>query len=300
VAMFGPYSSGITTATATISERYKVPTIAPHATADSLFARGYKFLFTNQALVSVTLDPMLDMLKSVPTPPTTVAIAGPDDLFPNSFASAAKTKAESLGFKVVYAEKYPKASVDLSSVATAVKQAGADVLILTGYVQDTVLMVKTLQTLRVEPKMIGCSTSVGVPDVLNALGSAAQDLMGILYWDPAFKYEGQVIPTSASFRDGYVAKFNSEPNYIPAAGAGAGVLLQQAIGDAGSLNPVQIRDALSKLDITTFFNRVKFNAAGANVLATSAVAQVRDGKPLLVWPRDQQVAPVQYPRRPFA
>jgi branched-chain amino acid transport system substrate-binding protein len=163
-----------------------------------------------------------------------------------------------------------------------------------------VLIVKTLQTLQVNPKLIGCSTSVGVPDVLNALGSASQDLMGILYWDPAFSYQGKVIVSSASFRDGYVKQFNSEPNYLSAAAAGAGIVMQQAITDAGALDPVKIRDAISRLDISTFFNRVKFNDRGANVLATSAVAQVRDGKPLLVWPKDLQVAPVQYPRRPFA
>ncbi len=80
--ILGPYSSGIATATAAISEKYKVVTMTPMATADSLYQRGYKFIFCPAPLASTTLDPMLELIKKLPNPPTTVAIAGPDDLFP--------------------------------------------------------------------------------------------------------------------------------------------------------------------------------------------------------------------------
>ena len=136
--ILGPYSSGIATATAAISEKYKVVTMTPMATADSLYQRGYKFIFCPAPLASTTLDPMLELIKKLPTPPTTVAIAGPDDLFPNVFAAAAQKKAEALGLKIVYNNKYPKGSVDLSSVATALKDANPEVMILTGYVQDLI------------------------------------------------------------------------------------------------------------------------------------------------------------------
>ena len=43
--MLGPYSSGIATATASISEKYKVLTMTAMATADSLYKRGYKYIF---------------------------------------------------------------------------------------------------------------------------------------------------------------------------------------------------------------------------------------------------------------
>ena len=298
--MFGPYSSGVATATASISEKYRVPMLTAMATADSLYQRGYKFIFCPSPIASGTLDPMLDLLKTLPTPPTTIAIAGPDDLFPNVFAAAAVKKAESLGLKIVYNAKYPKTAADLSSVATALKQVDPEVLILTGYVGDSVLMVKTLQSLKVNPKLIGFAFAVGIPDVLTALGPAAEDLFGVAIWEPSLSYKGPVVADSATYTAGYRAMFNAEPNYLCAAGTVSGIVLQEAITKAGTIEPAKVRDAMSKLDFETFFGKVKFNERGVDIAASAVVAQVQGGRAIPVYPTEIQAAPIHYPRKPFA
>jgi branched-chain amino acid transport system substrate-binding protein len=297
--ILGPYSSGIATATAAISEKYKVVTMTPMATADSLYQRGYKFIFCPAPLASKTLDPMLDLLKGLPTPPQTIAIAGPDDLFPNVFAGAAQKKAEALGLKVVYNNKYPKGSVDLSSVATALKDANPDVLILTGYVQDSVLLVKSLQTLRVNPKLIGFAFAVGIPDVLNALGPASEDLFGVQIWDPAVKYKGPVIADAQAYLTGYEKAFGTTPNYITASGTAGALALQLAIEKAASLDPVKVRDAMLQLDVETFFGPFKFNETGVDEKASAVISQVQNGKAIPVYPKEIAAASVRYPRKPF-
>jgi branched-chain amino acid transport system substrate-binding protein len=299
--MFGPYSSGVATATASISEKYRVPMMTAMATADSLYTRGYRYIFCPSPIASGTLDPLLDLLKTLPAPaPATIAIAGPDDLFPNVFAAAAVKKAESLGLKIVYNGKYPKSAADLSAVATALKENTPDVLILTGYVQDSVLMVKTLQSLKVNPKLIGFAFAVGIPDVLTALGPAAEDLFGVAIWEPSLSYKGPVVADSATYVKGYRAMFNAEPNYLSASGTASGIVLQQAITAAGTLEPAKVRDALSKLDFQTFFGNVKFNERGVDIAASAVVAQVQNGKAVPVFPKEIQAAPINYPRKPFA
>lgn len=298
--MFGPYSSGIATATASISEKYRIPTLTAIATADSLYTRGYKYIFCPSPIASGTLDPMLDLLKTLPTPPTTIAIAGPDDLFPNVFAAAAVKKAESLGLRIVYNAKYPKSAADLSPVATALKDVNPEVLILTGYVQDSVLMVKTLQTLKVNPKLIGFAFAVGIPDVLTALGPAAEDLFGVAIWEQSLSYTGPMVANSAAYATGYKAMFNMEANYLSAAGTASGIVLQQAITNAGTIEPVKVRDALSKLEMETFFGKVKFNDRGVDIAASAVVAQVQNGKAIPVYPKEIATAPIQYPRKPFS
>ncbi len=297
--ILGPYSSGIATATAAISEKYKVLTMTPMATADSLYQRGYKFIFCPSPVASKTLDPMLELLKGLQDPPKTIAISGPDDLFPNVFAAAAQKKAEALGLKVVYNGKYPKGSVDLSSVATALKEANPDVLILTGYVQDSVLLVKSLQSLRVNPKLIGFAFAVGIPDVLNALGPASEDLFGVQIWDPAVKYKGQVIGNGADYVKGYEKQFGSAPNYITAAGTAGAVALQLAIEKAASLDPVKVRDAMLHLDTETFFGPLKFEQDGTDPDASAIISQVQGGKAIPVYPAAIAEAKVHYPRKPF-
>jgi branched-chain amino acid transport system substrate-binding protein len=298
--ILGPYSSGIATATAAISEKYKVLTMTPMATADSLYQRGYKFIFCPAPLASTTLDPMLEMIKKLPTPPTTVAIAGPDDLFPNVFAGAAQKKAEALGLKIVYNNKYPKGSVDLSSVATALKDANPEVLILTGYVQDSIQLVKALQSLKVNPKMIGFAFAVGIPDVLSALGPASEDLVGVQIWDPAVKYKGPLVADADAYLAGYQKAFGgAKPNYITASGTAGALALQLAIEKAGSLDPVKVRDAMLQLDVETFFGHVQFDQAGVDTKASAVISQVQGGVAVPVYPGEIAAAPVRYPRKPF-
>jgi branched-chain amino acid transport system substrate-binding protein len=298
--ILGPYSSGIATATAAISEKYKVLTMTPMATADSLYQRGYKFIFCPAPLASTTLDPMLEMIKKLPTPPTTVAIAGPDDLFPNVFAGAAQKKAEALGLKIVYNNKYPKGSVDLSSVATALKDANPEVLILTGYVQDSIQLVKALQSLKVNPKMIGFAFAVGIPDLLSALGPASEDLVGVQIWDPAVKYKGPLVADADAYLAGYQKAFGgAKPNYITASGTAGALALQLAIEKAGSLDPVKVRDAMLQLDVETFFGHVQFDQAGVDKKASAVISQVQGGVAVPVYPGEIAAAPVRYPRKPF-
>jgi branched-chain amino acid transport system substrate-binding protein len=298
--ILGPYSSGIATATAAISEKYKVITMTPMATADSLYQRGYKFIFCPAPLASTTLDPMLDMIKKLPTPPATVAIAGPDDLFPNVFASAAQKKAEALGFKIVYNSKYPKGSVDLSSVATALKDANPDALILTGYVQDSIQLVKALQSLKVNPKVIGFAFAVGIPDVLSALGPASEDLVGVQIWDPAVKYTGPLVADAGAYVTGYEKEFaGAKPNYITASGTAGALALQLAIEKAGSLDPVKVRDAMLQLDVETFFGHVQFDQTGIDKKASAVISQVQGGVAVPVYPAEIAAKPVRYPRKPF-
>src|SRR5690606_16725811 len=145
--LFGPYSSGIATATAAISERYRVLTLTPMATANSLYARGYKYIFTPSPLADAGLHPLLNLATGFTPKPTKVAIVGPDDLFPNVTSAGAVKKAQELGLEVVYADKYPKAAADLSAVATQLKSAAPDVVLATGYAQDTILLFKSMQEL---------------------------------------------------------------------------------------------------------------------------------------------------------
>jgi branched-chain amino acid transport system substrate-binding protein len=293
--LFGPYSSGIANATAAISERYKILTIDPMATANNLYTRGYKYFFCPSALGNTGLWPVVLLMAEVTPKPTTMAIVGPDDLFPNNNAAGAKVKAEELGFKVVYTAKYPKGAPDLSAVATAVKAADPDVVLASGYSQDSILLLKALRELQVAPKAIGLATAVAVTDFRAALGPAAEGVMGVDYWSPALPYGDRFFKNSQQFADDFAKRFGHPPQYHAAAGAASGVILQTAIEKAQSLDSTAVRDAMLEVSGETFFTRYKFMPDGTNSLATLFVAQILDGTPKVVFPTDAAQAKYRYP-----
>lgn len=294
--LFGPYSSGIATATAAISERYHALTLAPMATANSLYGRGYKYIFTPSPLADTGLYPMLEMAAGFKPKPTKIAIVGPDDLFPNITGDGAAKRAQQLGFQVVYQGKYPKTSTDLSAVVTQLKAADADVVLATGYAQDTILLIKSMQELRVKPKMFGVAMSIGVDDFRTALGTGAEGLMGVDYWVPTLSYKDPLFGDAAGFAKAFEAKYKKAPTYHAASGAAAGVVLGLALEKAGTIATDAVRTAMLSLRGQTFYGPVQFSENGVNTLATLNASQIVGGIPKVVYPEPvRNVAPV-FPR----
>ncbi|GJE03607.1 Leucine-, isoleucine-, valine-, threonine-, and alanine-binding protein [Methylobacterium isbiliense] len=294
--VFGPYSSGIATATAVISERYRALTLAPMATANSLYARGYKYIFTPSPLADQGLVPILELAKGLTPAPKTVAIVGPDDLFPNITSDGARKRAESLGFTVAYTGKYPKGANDLSAVATQIKSVTPDIILATGYVQDSILLIKSLRELQVSPKLIGLATAVGVQDFRTALGPAAEGVMGVDYWVPTLTWKDPLFDDSAGFAKAFEAKYAKPPTFHAASGAAAGVVLQLAIEKAGTVDPTAVRNTLLSMQGETFYGPFKFDANGVNTLAGLNVSQIIGGQPKVIFPVAVKQADPIYPR----
>ena len=70
---------------------------------------------------------------------------------------------------------------------------------------------------------------------------------------------------------------------------------QYAIQNAGSLDPLKVRDALAALDVVTFYGILKFDSRGINVYKPMAVNQIQNGELMTVWPIGVQNAKPMYP-----
>ena len=294
--LFGPYSSGIATATAAISEKYRVLTMVPMATADSIYQRGYHYVFCPSPLASTGLYPILNLIETLSPKPTAIAIVGPDSLFPNITSEAAEKKAVQMGLSVVYTVKYPQNAPDLSNVVVALKSKNPEVILSTGYTQDSLLLVKALRELRVNPKVIGLAMSVAQPDFRNSLGTAANQILGVDYWVPTLTYADKVVPSSAIYYNTYKEKYGKAPTYQAASGTAGGIILQMAIEKAGSIKAQDVRQALLEMDTETFYGKVRFDDRGVNEAASMSVTQIQSGEPKVIFPVQVRQSPPQYPR----
>src|SRR5690606_3172006 len=63
--LFGPYSSGITDATANISERYKAITVASSAYGDTLYDKGRKYLFCPASRATTDMHNCIQLAKEL-------------------------------------------------------------------------------------------------------------------------------------------------------------------------------------------------------------------------------------------
>ena len=93
-------------------------------------------------------------------------------------------------------------------------------------------------------------------------------IIGASQWEPAAKYSPEaakaanrtwVGPTVPDFVNAYKAKYNEEPSYHSAGGYVAGLLIEQAIRQAGATATDKVKAELDKMDIDTFYGNIKFD-----------------------------------------
>jgi branched-chain amino acid transport system substrate-binding protein len=108
----------------------------------------------------------------------------------------------------------------------------------------------------------------------------------------------------ADFNKAYTAKYNSDPSYESAGGYAAGLILQHAIEQAGSIDSAKVAGALNGLDATTFYGRTKFSTTpsehGLQIGHTMVIAQWqkdKSGKLIkqVIWPLANKSANLVYP-----
>jgi branched-chain amino acid transport system substrate-binding protein len=149
----------------------------------------------------------------------------------------------------------------------------------------------------------------------SELGDAAFGVVGPSQWEPqaAFTEEGAKAsgmewygPTGEEFVKAYTAAFNEEPSYHAAGGYVAGLLLQKAIENAGSLDTQAIKSALDALNLLTFFGGIQFDTTpDAHGLQTGHsmvyIQWQKDSSGKLVkqvvWPAEGQTSKPIYPLR---
>jgi branched-chain amino acid transport system substrate-binding protein len=145
--------------------------------------------------------------------------------------------------------------------------------------------------------MFAYSVGPSTPDFITQLGPDADYVFAGVQWTPQLRYRPQMYLDATAYVAEYRSTFRTldEPPYQTAQGTAAGLALERAIEDAGSLQQQAVRDALAGLDVTTFYGRLKFDSRGANVYKRMVVQQIQGSRRHTVYPPDVADAVPEYP-----
>ncbi len=276
--LMGPYSSGVTFAASTITEKYKIPMITAGATSEEIWQRGYKYVFGTGPHNELYYIGAFDLAKQMDF--KTIAIINADDLFPLSLAKAVEKLSKENGIEVVMQEDFPKGNQDFTALITKIKASNPDILFGGTYLPDSVLLMRQMKEQDFCPKMIVLSVGPSLPDFQEALGADASYVMVESFWEPAID-----TPGNKEFTEAYKKKFGYEPEYHGAWAYSGCQVLEAAVKEAGSLEPEKVREALTKVHPTTLLpGEFKVDDTGMQVGQISMIAQWLDGKREVVWP----------------
>jgi len=300
--ILGPYGSANSATAAAAVERLKVPMVEGNGAAASIFNQGYKYTFAVLAPGFKYLQGILEMARTLKPAPRTVAISTANDTFSVEVGQGAADYATAHGMQVVYQNKYPADTTDVSAVVSGIKAVNADIILNGGHLDEALLLQRTLKEQNVNAKIFGYSVGPDTPDYRKTLGKDADWVFGGTQWSPTAKYQGA--PGFIGDSKVYAAEFNKKYGYIPeyhnAESTAACLAFMYAIEKAGTLDPQKVRDALQNLDVVTFYGILKFDSRGINVYKPMAVNQIQNGNLMTVWPRGVQNAQPMYPTPPWS
>lgn len=293
--LFSPFGSGATKAASSVSERYQIPTVAATASSEEVYDQGYRFLFGTFTPNDTLTDPLAEIVAGSGEDIETVAIYARNDLFPLAIAKEMEGSAGENGFEVVSFNQYAIGTNDHASALTLMRQSQPDWVFATGYINDLILIRRQMQDLGVQPQVLTMIAGPAYKEFIEATGDAADNVSSAAWWHPAVAYEGEdIFGTTADYVAAFQEAYGSLPDYAEASASAAGVILQLAIEQAGTIDPVEVRDALADIDVTTFYGPVRFGETGQITSLEPPVFQIQDGEAKVVFPEAVKETDMRY------
>jgi branched-chain amino acid transport system substrate-binding protein len=293
--LLGPYGSAATNTVARVAEQHRVPMVEANGASESIFNQGYRYTFGVLSPARIYLKGIVDLALTLSPKPQTAAVLSAKDNFSVEVFDATKKYLKEQGFQIVYEQTYPSETNDVSTLITAAKAAKPDMLLNSGHLSESVLLMKESKIQRFSPKLFGFSVGPSTPDFINTLGKDAEYVFGGTQWTPYAANKPDFFMSSSEYVQKYTAQFGHEPDYHSAESTAACLALQRAIETAGSLDPQKVRDALASLRVKTFFGELRFDERGLNVYKPMYVEQIQGGKHVAVFPKEAANGTAKYP-----
>jgi branched-chain amino acid transport system substrate-binding protein len=295
--ILGPYGSAASATDAVIAEKNGIPMVEANGAAQSIFSKGYKYTFAVLSPANKYLTGVIDMAATLNPKPTTLAMVSADDSFSLEVAKAVVDYAPTKGINVVFNQKYPNGSTDVSGVLSQAKAAHPDILMNSGHLAEAIAINKAAKDLKLDAKIAAYSVGPSTPDFISSLGKDADYVYDGSQWTAQVKYKPTFYLSVADYAAAYKKKYNvtDDPDYHVAESTAACLAFQKALENAGSLDPAKVRDALASLDVMTFFGQLKFDPRGVNTFKPMVVEQIQNGKHYTVFPGDVANGKPSYP-----
>jgi branched-chain amino acid transport system substrate-binding protein len=288
-AIHGCFASALTLIASEVAERAKVAIVTGSST-DQL-NKGRNFTFTPFARASQFAKAQLQMSKLVSDKPK-VAVVFENTAFGTSTSNGLRELAPGEGVEIVLFEPYSAGFADAGPLINKVKASGADMLFSVSYLNDLILIVRTIKQVGLKIALNGGSGGFVIPDFYKSVGPLADGLLGVAHWNHDSDADAQKVNDEYKKRHG-------EFLFEYAGGLVAQTfMLADALQRAASTDPQKVRDALSTLDISKGYaamgpgGKVKFGPDGKNIYAHPVGVQWQNGDLASVFPKEDARAPL--------
>ncbi|MFQ3574776.1 MAG: ABC transporter substrate-binding protein [Thermodesulfovibrionales bacterium] len=306
VALIGGWSSGVALAVAPVAQENKTPYILEHPALDDITKQGHDYVFRLQPTTGMYSAALEDFLEKVVYPKEKkklkVAYLYVDNAFGQGVAKNGilpffQSKKDK--FELVISDAYNEKALDYKPLLIKVKNANPDIVILTSYLTDGILLAKQTKEIGLKAKLFsGTGAGHSMQDIYEKSGGAVEGYFTSGPW------HGEInSPQWKKWRQEWENRFKYVPGEHEIEGYVAIYVLAEGLKNVKSKDITKQREELQQglkaVNMNTIFGKVKFenfngytNQNKAHSL--TALAQWQNGKLLQVWPKSAAEADYKY------
>ncbi len=298
--IIGPFDNPQTITGAEVAAQHHMAFLEGIGTGPEVFTHGLTNLFAVSLSATAYFTSFAHYILSLPAAmrPQTAAYATSDNGFTQPQIDHAKTLLEQGGIKTALYEVYSAENADPVGPAQKVVDSHADIVLLgTQGLQDCVAHLKTFIQQHYNPKLIIAAAG---PDQGQAFVQAVgvQNAEGLLVPNDGWW------PQSTAYQNAEFVPFIEQQLKIGADGISSdqvqafsvGQVLEQALAQTKSLDNQALINVLRTDTYQSLQGPVAFDSTGQNRLAVAYLFQWQHGNLVPVFPQQQAMANVEYPK----
>jgi len=285
-AVLGAFASSLTLAISEVTERRDIPLLTM-SFADQITGRGYKNIFQVVAKASVIGKAQFEYTAAIAQAAGAkidkVAIMYEDTAYGTAQANGLRAGAKAANVELVMDDAYPLGITDTTPLINKLRASGAQAVFPVSYLNDSLLIIRTMRQQKVTMPAIGGAAGYVIPDFEKGLGEFAENVLSIA---PANYDLAPELTERFRKRFGYFMVHEALEHAVCLE------VLVQAIKKAKSAKAEEVAAALRGARFAGWWingmtgGAVQFDQAGLNVLSVPLMVQWRGKDIVTVWPKE--------------
>jgi len=299
--LFGPYSAGLTTSAAEVSETHGKLMWNHGGAGDALYARGYRNVVGILTPADQYLVGAPELARQCNPEASKLAVVRVDTgAFARIVVRGVESVAHRMGFTTEFELRYRPSQTQFGEIARHLADLEPDLVVGVGRIRHDVTKARALASLP-NRNRIGLAVVVASPIAVFAdqLGPLAEGFIGPSQWEPSTGAEAPDVGPSPELAvrilSATAQASNLAVDYPMAQAFAAGFIAQRCVADSGSLDDAGLRAAAGALDVSTFYGRFRIDETGRQVGRNVTLVQRQDGGKVVVWPPEQAEGEVRHP-----
>lgn len=289
--LLGPYSSSLTFAISSLSEKERIPLLAICANSPKIYQRGFQWLvglLDEAPRYTYRYWEMLQAGKKAKT----VSFVVEETLHPLSVYEGARLLAEKAGIKTLSADIVPADTRNFTAMLNKLQKSDPDIIFCSANIPLASLFMRQAREFGLSPREFHVTHHSGV--FKKYLGLEAEGITGQSYWVPEMKGGSaasrflEILAKARIDRDDYPWA----PAYMMAL-----EIVEQTLEQAPSLEAGRLMETLKTHSFRTLGGPNRFNATGLGQINTYP-SQIQDGRYQILWPKEIATGTHRYPNLP--